>query len=82
MKTHQLLFLIVLTLWVTTVVDAQRIKGGAGFVKVGVANTSGAGSVLDQIAPVGVAGYSDQFYLLGGRAITEPATSCLHWMGM
>ncbi len=48
--------------------QAQRIKGGAGFVKVGVVNTNGAGGVLNQIAPAGVAGFSDQFYLLGGEA--------------
>ncbi len=48
--------------------NAQRVKGGAGFVKVGVANASGAGAVLDQIAPTGVSGFIDQFYLLGGES--------------
>ena len=32
-----------------------------------MANTTGAGTVLDQIAPTGVSGFSNQFYLLGGE---------------
>lgn len=66
MKTGQYLAFVALLLWASTA-DAQRIKGGAGFVKVGVANASGAGTVFDQLAPTGVSGFSDQFYLLGGE---------------
>ncbi len=47
--------------------DDKRIKGNTGFVKVGIANASGTGTVLNQIAPAGVTGFSDQFYLLGGE---------------
>lgn len=50
MKIFQILALILLTGWASRV-DAQRIKGGAGFLKIGVANSPGAGTVLDQIAP-------------------------------
>ncbi len=66
MKTLQTFAIILLILWASRI-DAQRIKGGAGFVKVGVANASGAGAILDQIAPTGVSGFGDQFYLLGGE---------------
>lgn len=66
MKTGKILLLTILLLW-TSVAAAQRIKGGAGFVKVGITNAPGAGLVLDQIAPVGVSGFSDQFYVLGGE---------------
>ena len=66
MKTTQYLALAALLTWASTA-DAQRIKGGAGFVKVGIANAAGAGTVLNQIAPTGVFGFSDQFYLLGGE---------------
>ncbi len=64
MKTYQYLVLTVLTFGTLTA-NAQRIKGGAGSIKVGVANTTGAGAVLDQIALGGVSGFKDQFYLLG-----------------
>lgn len=64
MKTFQTLALILLTLLASSV-EAQRIKGGAGFLKVGVAHSPGAGFVLDQIAPAGVSGFGDQSYMLG-----------------
>ncbi len=63
MKTGKHLVLAVLILLVSTA-DAQRIKEGAGFVKVGTANAPNARSIFDQIAPVGVSGFGDQFYLL------------------
>lgn len=66
MKISKLFLLAVLTLWIS-VAYAQRIKGGAGFVKVGIANVPDARAVLNQIAPTGVSGFSDQFYLLGGE---------------
>ena len=50
MKTGQYLALAALLLWASTA-DAQRVRGGAGFVKVGIANAPGAGRVFDQIAP-------------------------------
>lgn len=66
MKTYPFLILIASALWVSAA-EAQRIKGGAGFFKFGIANTSGSGRVLDQISPAGISGFSDQFYLLGGE---------------
>ena len=66
MKTYQLLTLVTLVTGSLTV-NAQRIKGGAGFMKIGITNASGAGEVLNQIAPTGVSGFSDQFYMLGGE---------------
>lgn len=66
MKIYQCIALAALTLGTLTT-QAQRIKGGAGFIKVGGAVTSGAGTVLDQIAPAGVSNFTDQFYLLGGE---------------
>ena len=83
MKTSKFFVLVVLIIWGSTA-DAQRIKGGAGFVKVGIANAPGAGSILNQIAPAGVSGFSDQFYVLGGEGYyrTGPivlALSCWPW---
>ena len=66
MKTLQTLTFILFMLW-DSPVNAQRIKGGAGFVKLGISNASNAGTVLNQIAPTGVSGFTDQFYLLGGE---------------
>lgn len=66
MKTLNFLAIILLIIW-TSSVNAQRIKGGAGFFNIGVANAFNAAAVLNKIAPTGVSGFSNQFYLIGGE---------------
>lgn len=61
------IILCLFTLIFTVSLSAQSIKGGAGFLKLGYANMSKAGSTLDKIAPEGIKGFTNDFVTIGAE---------------
>src|SRR3954454_6162004 len=59
--------LSLLTLFMLSFNYAQRIEGVAGFLKVGYMNAPSSGKTFNQIAPAGMAGFSDNYFAFGGE---------------
>src|SRR5205085_7094592 len=48
-----------------TLVNAQKIRGGAGFLKLGYANSPGSATLFNKIAPENIEGFKNNFFAIG-----------------
>jgi hypothetical protein len=61
------IILCLITFFFTINLIAQNTKGWAGFFKIGYANIAKTGTTLDEIAPEGISGFTNNFVTLGAE---------------